>query len=520
MRKNSFSIQVFLRRTVLGMAAIPLIFLTSCRDDDSTTTTSGTGTTTSGISITSTSTTSSATVGLTATGADTTDNIANNSFANTITITFSGTTATVSGTVSGVSASVSNGTVNITSTASGVNYVVSGTTTNGALNIASDNQFKLTLNGANITNASGPAINITSAVKAFVDVPSGTTNTLTDTASSAAALYSAGSLLFSGSGTLSVAGNVADAIQVAAKVRVTDTTLNITAAVNDGIQAGTLFVMDSGTLNITTTPTTSYSKGVSVLTGYLIVNDGTINITTSGSAGMSNQYVSDSQSNTTAYSTIINGGTINITASSSSAETEGIESNHGTVNINGGTLTLNVTDDAINGESSVNINGGKTYAYVTGNDAVDSNGTMYITGGILVAVSTAASPETSLDSDRNTFNISGGIVVGITPGATPTSPSASTQPVVLLGSGSANQIINLQDSNSKEVITFLAPAAYSNILISTPNLSKSTTYSVYKGGSVSNGESFNGLYTSGTYSGGTLSKTFTTGSSSYTQSTN
>lgn len=392
------------------------------------------------------------------------------------------------------------------------------------MNITSSNQFKLTLNGANITNTSGAPIQINSAVKAFVELASGTTNSLADTSSNSvgATLYSAGSLLFSGSGTLSVAGNSVDAIQAAAKVRITAATIKITAAVNDGIQAGTLFVMDSGTLNITSAPTASYSKGVSVLKGYLIVNDGTVTINTSASAGMSNQWVSSSQSTESAYSTIINGGTINITSTSSSAETEGIESNHGSVNINGGTLTLKVTDDAINGESSVNINGGQIYTYVTGNDAIDSNGTMYITGGMLVAVSTAAAPETSLDSDQNTFNISGGIVVAITPGSTPSSPSASTQPVVLLGSGSANQIIHLQNSStSKEVVTFLAPTAYSNILISTPNLAKGTTYKVYKGGSVTSGSNFNGLYTSGTYSGGTLAKTFSTSSSSsYTQSTN
>ncbi len=474
---------------------------------------------TSGVSITSVSTTSSSKVGLTDDGADTTDAIANNTFNNTVTIVFSGTSATINNTVSGVTATASNGTVTINSTATGVNYQVSGTTTNGSLNITSSNQFKLTLSGANITNTSGAAINIASNVKAFVVLPSGTTSTLSDSSSNTtdATFLSAGSLLFSGAGTLSVAAKKNDAIQATSKMRLTDATISITEAVNDGIQAGTLFVMNSGTLNITTSPTASYSKGVSVLTGYLIVNDGTITINTSASAGMANQYVSSSQANTDAYSTIINGGTINITSNSSTAEVEGIESNHGTVNINGGTLTLNVTDDAINAESSVNINGGKIYAYVTGNDGVDSNGTMYITGGILVAVSTAASPETSIDSDSNTFNISGGIVVGITPGANPTSPSASTQPVVLLGSGSANQIINIQ-SSSKEIITFLAPAIYANILISTPNLSKSTSYTVYKGGSVSNGENFNGLYTSGTYSGGTQYKTFSTGSSSYTQS--
>lgn len=510
MKRELISIKTLFKSVII----CTLLLIVSCSRDD------GNSSTSEGVSITSPSTASSGSVGLTNTGSDSSDLLANNSFDNTINIAFSGTSATATGSVSGVNVTTSNGTVTINSSATGVNYVVSGTTTNGSLNITSSNQFKLTLNGANITNGNGSAININSDVKAFVDVPGGTTNTLTDGTGSSATIYSAGSLLFSGSGTLSVAGKIADAIQATSKVRITETTINITSAVNDGIQAGTLFVMDSGNLNITSSPTDSYSKGVSVLAGYLIVNDGTITINTSATAGMANQYVSSSQSNDDAYSTIINGGTINITATSSSAEVEGIESNHGSVNINGGTFTLNVTDDAINAETSLNINGGKIYAYVTGNDAIDSNGDMYITGGTLVAVSTAAAPETSLDSDNNTFNISGGIVVAITPGSNPTSPSASTQPVVLLGSGSANQIINLQDNNSKEIITFLAPASYSNILISTPNLSKNTTYNVYKGGSVASGESFNGLYTSGTYSGGTLSKTFTTGSSSYTQSTN
>lgn len=522
MNRQKTSVKSLLRRAVVGALALPLVFVTACRSDDTNTSTdTDSGTNSSGVTITSPSTTTQSAAGLTTTGADTTDNIANYTFGNTVEINFSGVSAAVTNNVAGVSVTTDNGKVTINSTAEGVNFVVAGVASNGSLNITSTNPFKLTLNGANITSTNGAVVNINSNVKAFVSVASGTTNTLADTSANSvgATIYSAGSLLFSGSGTLSVGGKNADAIQAGGKVRLAETTLNITEAVNDGIQAGTQFVMDSGNLSITTSPTASYSKGVSVLKGYLIVNDGTINITTTASAGLANQYVSSSQSTTNDYSTIINGGTISIT-SSGTGEVEGIESNHGSVNINGGTLTLKVTDDAINGESSVNINGGKIYTYVTGNDAVDSNGTTYITGGTLVAISTAASPETSLDSDNNTFNISGGIVIGVTPGATPTSPSASTQSVVLLGSGSANQIIHLQDSNSKEVITFLAPVAYSNILISTPNLAKSTTYKVYKGGSVASGENFNGLYTSGTYSGGTLSKTFSTGTSAYTISTN
>lgn len=513
-----------IRKTFFVASMLPLVIATSCsRDSDdltstSTTITNGTGETTASMAISFPSTKSTGIVGLTEAGQDTTDNIGNYTFDKVVEIAFSGTTAGITNAVSGVNITVNNGVVNIVSTASGVNYKISGTTSNGSVNITSNEQFQLTLNGASITNTSGSAINIASAVKAFVNVAGGTTNTLADTSAntSGSTFYSAGSLIFSGTGTLSVAGNSNDAIQADDRVRLTNATLNITSAVNDGIQAGMQFVMDSGSLNITTSPTVSYSKGVSVLKGYLIVNDGDININTSASAGLANQWVSSTQANTEAYSTIINGGNITITSTSSTTETEGIESNHGSVNINGGNLVLNVTDDAINGESSVNINGGNIYAYVTGNDVVDSNGTMYITGGKLVAVSTASAPETSLDSDDNTFNISGGVVVAITPGSTPSSPSASTQSVVLLGSGNANQIINVQDNSGNGIITFMAPASYSNIMISTPNLSKNTSYKVFKGGSVSGGESFYGLYTSGTYTSGTNTQIFTTGSSSYT----
>ncbi len=520
-KNDKKSLVVSTLQRVLGISTLALgLVLTSCSDDDTTTSsgTSGTGSTTSGsVSISSPSTTSSSKAGLTLTGADTSDTFNSSAFTQTVTIALSGSTATVTGSVSGVTVTTSGSNISIASTASGVNYVVSGTTTSGSLSINSTQDFQLSLSGANITNASGAAVTLGGSSKAFVRLSG--TNTLTDGSSSSAeaTLLSAGSLLFSGSGSLSVAGKKNDAIQATSTVRLTDATLTISEAVNDGIQAGTLFVMDSGTLNITSAPTVSYSKGVSVLKGYLIVNDGTVTINTTASAGLSNQYVSSSQSNESAYSTIINGGTITISSTSTSAEVEGIESNHGSVSVNDGTLVLKVTDDAINGESAVNINGGKTYAYVTGNDAIDSNGNMYITGGVLVAVSTASSPETSLDSDSNTFNISGGIVVALSAGASPSSPSASTQPVVLLGSGSTNQIVNIQDSSSNEIVTFLAPAAYSNILISTPKLSKSTTYKLYKGGSVTDATSFNGLYTAGTYSGGTLSSSFTTGSTSYTQ---
>ncbi len=506
------------KKVFFALAGTALLLpIVACSSDDDPVT-GGTGTTTTSVTITSPSTTTTSPRGLTLTGSDSGETLVESNFPDMVMVIFSNGSASVINGISGVTASVDGANVTLSSTASGVNYSVSGTTSNGSLTITSTSDFMLTLSGANITSTSGAPIKINSAVKTFVQLPSGFASTLADASGSSAGatLESAGSLFFSGSGSLAVAGRKGDAIKAAGNVRLTDATLEVTSAVNDGIEAGTRFVMDSGKLLITSSPTVSYSKGVSVLKGYLIVNAGEVTINTSASAGLANQYVSSTQANSDAYSTIINGGTISITSSSTSAEVEGIESNHGSVTINGGTLTLNVTDDAMNAESSVNINGGDIYAYVTGNDAIDSNGTMYITGGKTVAISTARAPETSMDSDQNTFSISGGILVALTPGAEPSSPSASTQAVALLGSGSANTLIHIQDTSSKEVITFLAPVAHANILVSTPNLAKSTTYNLYTGGSVASGTNFNGLYTSGTYSGGTLSRSFSTSSSAYT----
>ena len=99
-------------------------------------------------------------------------------------------------------------------------------------------------------------------------------------------------------------------------------------------------------------------------------------------------------------------------------------------------------------------------------------------------------------------------LVGIAGASSAPTTSVCKQPSVLLGSGSANKIINIQSSDGVEALTFLIPRSYSTMLFSSSKLKSGTTYTVYSGGSVTGGTTVNGIYTAGEYTPGTKSTSF------------
>ena len=144
------------------------------------------------------------------------DYIENNTFDNEIKITFNGTQdATVSGEVTGVSVAVSGGHVTVVSTVKGVRYTLSGTTGDGSFKLYGESKYALRLNGVNITNPTGAAINSQCKKRGYIELADGTWNTLQDGSSydtpadedMKATLFSEGKLLFSGSGHLKVLAN-------------------------------------------------------------------------------------------------------------------------------------------------------------------------------------------------------------------------------------------------------------------------------------------------------------------------
>ena len=240
--------------------------------------------------------------------------------------------------------------------------------------------------------------------------------------------------------------------------------------------------------------------------------DGTVKVITTGTQYVYGKLDSSAKAMKAEGALTINGGTVLVRATGGEGS-EGIESKS-VLTVNDGMIAALCYDDCMNASNSIVINGGSIYCYSSGNDGIDSNGTLTITGGVVIASGTT-SPEDGFDCDQNTFKITGGIVLGIGGGtSTPTSSVCTQRSVIYGGSGSNGEILNIQSADGTNVLTYQIPRNYSQmtLLFSSPNLASGGSYTISKGGSVSGGSEFFGLYTGSSYSGGTQAATFTAGS--------
>ncbi|RNC66503.1 carbohydrate-binding domain-containing protein [Proteiniphilum sp. X52] len=285
-----------------------------------------------------------------------------------------------------------------------------------------------------------------------------------------------------------------------------------------GIKCDGNFLMEEGTLTLLSTG--KGGKGINV-DGTLIINGGTVTVTTTG-----DQYVYNRSHDTAAKAIksdgnlTINGGNIKIRTSKT--EAEGLESK-AILTITGGEIDIEAYDDAINASTHIQVDGGNIYCNSATNDAIDSNGTLTVTGGVIVAAG-ASQPEGGFDCDNSRFTITGGTLIGI--GGATSTPTAAycTQRSLVFNSSSSNiQYIRIEStSGGQEVLTFKLPKTYSSrmtMLFSSPSLAANTGYTIYTGGTISGGTDFHGFYTGATYTKGTSAGTFTTGSAAGSVST-
>lgn len=252
---------------------------------------------------------------------DYSDYIENFSVKNTVTFTWSGNDVTWSGNVpSGVSITKDKGHVTVESSKGKMRYRLQGTTDDGSFNIADMNndetddlnkKFILELYGVDITNPSGPAINIQSGKTVLVNLPIGKVNTLkdgeiyaqVDGESRKGTFFSEGQLIFSGPGTLNVTslGGHGICSDDYVRLRYNVGEINITA-VKDGINTKDYFLMYGGTVKIN-----SSGDGIGVRRGGFELYGGSVDITC-----VDDGIVSDYINPDTAF-VKIGGGRLNIT---------------------------------------------------------------------------------------------------------------------------------------------------------------------------------------------------------------
>lgn len=192
----------------------------------------------------------------------------------------------------------------------------------------------------------------------------------------------------------------------------------------------------------------------------------------------------------------ISGGTVKVKAVNS----EGIESKMN-LTVTGGTVEAYAGDDAINagistennsgntyaGKGRINISGGHVYAYSTSNDAIDANGTIYISGGTVMA-SGATGAECGIDCDNNTLSFTGGYIISMGGSnlSTPTESACTQSALITTASVAQGASITLQIGGST-IMTLTSPRAYSGgtFLISTPEMQKGRSCSLLVNGNTS-----------------------------------
>jgi hypothetical protein len=284
-----------------------------------------------------------------------------------------------SATSSGEGVTVDGNTVTITAAGT---YRISGQLDGQIVVNAPDATVTLILDGAEISSSTTAAIAATEVDQLVVSLADGSTNTLADASSYAddadvnAALFSAGDLTITGDGKLTVTGNGNDAIAGKDGLLVESGTVTVTAK-DDGLRGKDYVAVSGGTITVTAGGDGLKADNTEDAdSGYVSVSGGTVTVT------------SDGDGVDAATDIVVTKGTLSIKAGgghtvepADDTSAKGLKSGVITV-LEGGTVTVDSSDDAVHTDGAVHFNGAKV-TVASGDDGVHAEGQQIIDGGFL-----------------------------------------------------------------------------------------------------------------------------------------
>lgn len=386
-----------------------------------------------------------------------------------------------------------------------------------------DNATITNSTGAAINVAEADEVVIYTASGSTNTVSDGSSYSDTASGSPDAAIYSKSDLTLAGEGTLKVEGNYEEGIHTTDGLVIASGTLEVTAA-NTGIKGKDYVDILDGTVTVTATKDgikatndTDGNRGWVRLSGgtvnisagddgfkaerVLEISGGTLNIT-QANEGIEAQYINilDGTVNVTSSDDGINAsysttstGAESTTATSTKQSAQGGQGGQppaggqapsgnmgqppaGGGGMGGGHGTFEVVDATINiagGTVTVNANG----------DGIDSNGTATLSGGTLVVNGPFTGGNTSLDTNGDLLLNGTTVVAGNSGDMFEAPASSSTSGYVKLtnlSNVSSGTTIQVADSSGKVVANYkVTNSNTALILVSSANITKGQSYTVY-----------------------------------------
>lgn len=308
-------------------------------------------------------------------------------------------------TINGSGATIDGNTITITQ---GGTYSLSGTLSDGQLivNAGDLDQVKLLLNGVNMTSSTSAPIYIMNADKTTLTLVEGTENIITDATSyhyedasidePNAAIFSKDDLKIDGTGTLIVNANYNNGIASKDDLSIKNGTITVNA-VNNGIKGKDSIEIENGTFIINSGGDAVKSDNTTDTTkGYITINGGTFDLVATGdgiqaetnlliNAGTFTIKTGGGSENASSHSSDWGNWMFPGQSQSSSSISEETTSAKGlkaglNLTIEGGTFTLDSSDDAMHTNDSIIINNGELLI-TSGDDGIHADTNLEINGG-------------------------------------------------------------------------------------------------------------------------------------------